>query len=53
MGDELKKDIIDGKMIDWSILSVDELKKMRAEAKAEEQEYLSKINKLLEQDDAI
>lgn len=51
MDEELKKDIIDGKIIDWSKLSQEELLAMKAKFKEREQELLKKINKELDSDD--
>ena len=50
MSEELKKDIIDGKIIDWNNLSDEELKKMKKQYEQKEKEILAKINKELEDD---
>lgn len=50
MNDELKRDIIDGKIIDWRNLSLEELKKMKQECKQKEKDILDKINKTLERE---
>lgn len=51
MSDELGRDIIEGRIIDWSKMSTEELKKMRESVKEKEKAILNKINKELEQDD--
>ena len=50
MREELKRDIIDGKIIDWSKLSVEELKKMKKEYKEKEEKLLKKINDMLKEE---
>lgn len=50
MEDELKKDIIDGKIIDWSKLSPEELMKMKAEYQKKEKDLLKKIDNELKKD---
>ena len=48
MEEELGRDIVDGKIIDWSTMSTEELKKMRETLKAKETELLNQIDKELE-----
>ena len=50
MREELKRDIIDGKIIDWRKLSVEELKKMKKEYKEKEEKLLKKINDMLKEE---
>ncbi len=49
MSEELKKDIVDGKIIDWSKLSVKELQEMKSKFKEKEKNLLNQINKKLEE----
>ncbi len=51
MSEELGRDIVEGRIVDWTKMSTEELKKMRASAKEKEKAILNKINKELEQDD--
>ena len=53
MSEEFKKDIIDGRIIDWDKLSDEELESIRKNLKQKEQELLRKINKELELDENI
>ena len=50
MREELKRDIIDGRIIDWSKLSDEELKKMKKEYKEKEDELLKKIDEQLKEE---
>ena len=50
MREELKRDIIDGRIIDWSKLSFEELKKMKKEYKEKEDELLKKIDEQLKEE---
>lgn len=50
MREELKRDIVDGRIIDWSKLSVEELKKMKKEYKEKEEELLKKIDEQLKEE---
>lgn len=47
---ELKRDIIDGKIIDWSKLSKDELITLKDQFKKKEKGLLKKINDELSSD---
>ncbi len=47
MESDLKKDIIDGKIIDWSKLSTEELKRMKEEYEKKESKIRMKINEEL------
>ena len=51
MEEELKKDIVDGKIVDWRKLSIDELKKMKVQLKQKEQNILRKIDEELNKDE--
>ena len=51
MDEELKRDIIDGKIIDWSKLSKKELEDMKAKFEKKEKDLLEKIDKELTNDD--
>lgn len=48
---ELKKDIVDGKIIDWSKLSKEELLALKEQFKNKEKEILRKIDEELSADD--
>lgn len=48
---ELKRDIIDGKIIDWSKLSKDELIALKEQFKKKEEGLLKKINEELSAED--
>lgn len=50
MEEEFGRDIIDGKIIDWSKLTNKELLEMRAKLKNKEKEILKEIEKELEKD---
>lgn len=50
MENELKRDIIDGKIIDWTKLSEKELLAMKAQYEKKERELLAKIDKELSND---
>ena len=50
MREELKRDIVDGRIIDWSKLSVEELKKMKKKYKEKEEELLKKIDEQLKEE---
>lgn len=52
MSEELKKDIVDGKIIDWSKLSVKELQEMKLKFKEKETKLLNQINKELADDES-
>ena len=52
MSEELKKDIVDGKIIDWSKLSVKELQEMKLKFKEKETNLLNQINKELADDES-
>ena len=49
MDDELGRDIVDGRIVDWSKMSVEELNKLRIKIKEKEIEIRNKINKELEE----
>ena len=49
MREELKRDIIDGRIIDWNKLSIDELKKMKKEYEEKEKMLLKKIDEQLKE----
>ena len=49
MSEELKRDIIDGRIIDWNKLSIDELKKMKKEYEEKEKMLLKKIDEQLKE----
>ena len=51
MEKELKRDIVDGKIIDWSKLSQEELTAMKKELEKKEEKLLNKINKELNDDE--
>ena len=51
MEEELKRDIIDGKIIDWSKLSKKELSDMKEKFEKKEKDLLEKIDKELTNDD--
>ncbi len=51
MEEELGKDIVDGKIVDFSKMSIEELREMKEKLKKQEKAILDKINKELEQDD--
>ena len=51
MSDELKKDIVDGRIINWENLSLNQLKDMKEEYKKKEKEILAKIDKELKKED--
>ena len=51
MEKELKRDIVDGKIIDWSKLSKEELISMKTEFEKKEKELLKKIDKELTADE--
>ena len=48
MESDLKKDIIDGRIIDWSKLSAEELKRMKKAYEERENEIRMKIDKELD-----
>ena len=48
MSEELGRDIVDGKIIDWTKMSTEELKKIKETVKENEKAILKKINNLLE-----
>lgn len=48
MSEELRKDIVDGKIVDWQKLEVSELEKMKEKLQAKEKEILAKIDEELE-----
>ena len=48
MESDLKKDIIDGRIIDWSKLSTEELKRMKKAYEERENEIRKKIDKELD-----
>lgn len=48
MESDLKKDIIDGRIIDWSKLSVEELKRMKKAYEERENKIRMKIDKELD-----
>ena len=48
MESDLKKDIIDGRIIDWSKLSTEELKRMKKAYEERENEIRMKIDKELD-----
>jgi hypothetical protein len=48
MESDLKKDIIDGRIIDWSKLSTEELKRMKKAYEERENEIRTKIDKELD-----
>lgn len=48
MESDLRKDIIDGRIIDWSKLSVEELKRMKRAYEERENKIRMKIDKELE-----
>ena len=48
MESDLKKDIIDGRIIDWSKLSTEELKRMKEAYEERENETRMKIDKELD-----
>lgn len=48
MESDLKKDIIDGRIIDWSKLSTEELKRMKKAYEERENEIQMKIDKELD-----
>lgn len=50
MSDELKRDVIDGKIIDWSKLSQKKLLEMKNTYQQKEKELLEKINARLSED---
>lgn len=52
MSEELKRDIVDGKIIDWSKLSVKELQEMKLKFKEKETNLLNQINKELADDES-
>ena len=47
MSEELKKDIVDGKIIDWSKLSVKELQEMKLKFKEKKYSTLCTLYKIL------
>ena len=53
MDDELKTDIIDGELIDWSKLSSEELVNLKNKLQKKEQAIVAQIDNLLETDDKI
>lgn len=50
MSEELGRDIVEGKIIDWSKMSIEEIKEMISRMKRKEEDILDKINKELEKD---
>ena len=48
MEETLKTDIIDGKMINWEKLSIEEIKELRQNAENKEQEIIGNIIKIFE-----
>lgn len=50
MNEELGTDIIDGKIIDWSKISEEDLQNLEKKIQKKEKEILDKINSNLEQD---
>lgn len=48
MSEELRKDIVDGKIVDWQKLEVSELEKMKEKLQEKEKEILAKIDEELE-----
>ena len=51
MENELKRDIVDGKIIDWSKLSKEELISMKKELEKKEKNLINKIDKELNDDE--
>ena len=47
MEDTLKTDIIDGQLVDWRKLSIEELEKMQEEAEKKEEEIMQEIESIL------
>lgn len=50
MNEELGTDIVDGKIIDWSKLSIEELETMKKKLEKKEKQILDKINSELEKE---
>ena len=51
MEEDLGTDIVDGKIINWNNLTVEELKKMKSQYEEKERQILKKIDKELNKED--
>lgn len=49
MGQESKRDIIDGQIVNWDDMNIEDMEKLRDRLRQREKEIIEKINKHLEQ----